>query len=49
MDKKPDPPPETKPTPTPAAPAVPTSNPALDEMRRKTPADNIEEALNNGR
>ena len=51
MDKKPDPPPETKPTPAPPAPApvVPASNPALDEMRRKTPADNIEEALNDGR
>ena len=50
MDKRPDPPPETKPTPAPApAPVVPASNPALDEMRRKTPADNIEEALNDGR
>ena len=47
MDKKPDPPPETKPTPTPvpSAPAVPSSNPALDEMRRKDPVEIIEEAL----
>ena len=45
MDKKPDPPPETKPAPAPSTPAVPAANPALDEMRRKDPVEIIEEAL----
>ena len=52
-EKKPDPfdrnPPKRWERPPAPAPVVPASNPALDEMRRKTPADNIEEALNDGR
>ena len=53
MDKKPDPfdrnPPKRWERPPAPAPVVPASNPALDEMRRKTPAEKIEEALNDGR